>query len=686
MNIEGRMLLESEGYELLQGYGIPVPDHHVVATEAKAARAAERIGYPVVLKIVSRQIIHKSDVGGVVPGILDETMLYEEYRSLMVRVKESSPKAVIEGVIIEKEMPKGLELLIGGKTDPSFGKVITFGMGGTLVELVRDVAIRVLPVNNLELRRMVSSIKGYPLIRGFRGGEPLDETALLRILQNVCDMFWNRPDLREFDINPLILYKEEACAVDARIIVDEGGKQDEALKSSKKYRTDPEIFSPKTIALVGASSNPNKIGYAMLRNLLSFDGTVYPVNPNAKEILGKKVYPSLLDIPGPVEMILVAVPAPAVPKVIEDAGRKRARVAVIISAGFRETGEEGRMLEEQVLEIARHYGVRIIGPNCLGIMLPHRGLNATFDPTSPRPGPIAFISQSGAVITTSVDWSLAEEIGISAVISVGNQSDLEFEDYMAFAENDPNTKAIILYVEEIKNGKQFLEFSQRVSGKKPIIALKSGSSKRGQMAASSHTGSLAGSYEIYQAAFRQAGVISVHSIREAFGVAELLASEGYPKGPRALIITSAGGFAVLSSDYAEKYGIELVEFSNEIMGELNTFLPAAWSHENPLDMVGDAGVDRFARVFDVMIHHQDEWDVAFVISVPSVTLDPTHLAKEIIRFSMYTHKMVVGCLLGGESTKAGIRTLRTAHVPNFSELEDAFRAVGIALERGNLNN
>lgn len=686
MNIEGRMLLEPEGYELLGEYGIPVPDHHVVTTEAEAARAAERIGYPVVLKIVSRQIIHKSDVGGVVPGILDETMLYEEYRALMVRVKDSCPEAVIEGVIIEKEMPKGLELLIGGKTDPSFGKVITFGIGGTLVELVSDVAIRVLPVNNMELRRMVSSIKGYPLIRGFRGSEPLDEPALLRILQNVCDMFWNQPDLREFDINPLILYKEEACAVDARIIVDEGGKQDEALKSWKKYRTDPEIFSPKTIALVGASSNPNKIGYAMLRNLLSFDGTVYPVNPNAKEILGKKVYPSLLDIPGPVEMILVAVPAPTVPKVIEDAGRKGARVAVIISAGFRETGEEGRMLEELVLEIARHYGVRIIGPNCLGIMLPHRGLNATFDPTSPRPGPIAFISQSGAVITTSVDWSLAEEIGISAVISVGNQSDLEFEDYMAFAENDPNTKAIILYVEEIKNGKQFLEFSQRVSDKKPIIALKSGSSKRGQMAASSHTGSLAGSYEIYQAAFRQAGVISVHSIREAFGVAELLASEGYPKGPRSLIITSAGGFAVLSSDYAEKNGIELVEFSSEIMEELNAFLPAAWSHENPLDMVGDAGVDRFARVFDVMIRHQDEWDVAFVISVPSVTLDPTHLAKEIIRFSMDTHKMVVGCLLGGESTKAGIRTLRTAHVPNFSELEDAFRAVGIALERGNLNN
>jgi acyl-CoA synthetase (NDP forming) len=309
-------------------------------------------------------------------------------------------------------------------------------------------------------------------------------------------------------------------------------------------------------------------------------------------------------------------------------------------------------------------------------MLPLQGINTTFDPVSPRPGKIAFISQSGAIITTIVDWSLPEEIGFSAVISVGNQADLTFEDFIQYAGSDPNTKAIILYIEQVHDGRRFMDIVSAITQKKPIVAIKSGASKIGKKAASSHTGSLAGSNEVYLAAFRQAGVIPVQSIREAFQAAELLSSEGYPKGVRAVVITNAGGFAVLASDYAERFGIEIIEFSPEIIADLNAVLPADWSRENPIDMVGDSGAERYARTFDVMIKNQDLWDIAFVIAVPSAISDPIRVANELARFSKHTHKMIVGCMIGGDSMKTPLRILRDANIPNFPDLEDAFRAVG----------
>ena len=340
-------------------------------------------------------------------------------------------------------------------------------------------------------------------------------------------------------------------------------------------------------------------------------------------------------------------------------------------------GEAGRKIEEEVLATAQKYGIRIMGPNCLGLMLPHQGINTTFDPVSPKPGKIAFVSQSGAIITTVVDWSLPEEIGLSAVISIGNQADLTFEDFVQFAGNDPNTKAIILYVEQIRHGRRFMETVSRITPKKPVVAIKAGASAVGQKAASSHTGSLAGSHAVYMAAFRQAGIIPVNSIRGAFQTAELLASEGYPKGTRAVVITNAGGFGVLSSDYAEQNGISMIEFSEELIRELDGVLPANWSRANPIDMVGDSSADRFARTFDIMIRNQALWDIAFVIAVPSAISDPIRVANEIVRFSKHTQKMIVGCMIGGDSMKTPLRILRDAQIPNFPDLEDAFKAVGM---------
>ena len=669
-----KLLPEADGYDLLKTAGIPVPRFSVAHTADEAKNAAEAIGYPVVMKIVSGQVVHKTDAGGVILNIRSPADAMAAFDTISRNVRKKIPGAVIDGILVVQQLTPGLELIIGGKTDPTFGKVITIGAGGTLVELLRDVSIRVLPVDENEITTMVRELRSYPLIRGYRNQPPRDKQAFVSAIAAAARWFFSNPNVVEFDLNPLVLYEKGGCAVDARVYVDDAPAP---VAMDERPALSDHLLTIHSIAVVGASQDPNKVGYSITRNLLSFPGLLYPVNPKATEILGRKAYPSLSAIPDSVDAAVVAIPAKGVPQIVKEAGEKKIPLLIIISSGFREAGEEGRMLENEILETARRYGIRIMGPNCLGLMLPHQGINTTFDPVSPKPGKIAFISQSGAIITTIVDWSLPEEIGLSEVVSVGNQADLTFEDFVQFAGSDPNTKAIILYIEQIRYGRRFMETVKKITPKKPVVAIKAGASVVGQKAASSHTGSLAGSHAVYMAAFRQAGVIPVNSIRGAFQTAELLASEGYPKGTRAVVITNAGGFGVLSSDYAEQNGITMVEFSDELVKELDAVLPPDWSQANPIDMVGDSSADRFARTFDIMIKNQQIWDIAFVIAVPSAISDPIRVANEIVRFSKNTQKMIVGCMIGGDSMKTPLRILRDAQIPNFPDLEDAFMAVGM---------
>ena len=668
-----RMLSEAEGYTLLKNHGVPVPGFYVVRTREEVADAADTIGYPLVMKVISPQIIHKSDAGGVVTGIHSAADAINAFDSILHNVKAFDPSAVIAGIIIEQQKTKGLEILVGGRTDPTFGKVITVGMGGTLVELIRDVSIRILPVSSEDIDAMLQDLQAYPLIRGFRNEPPRDKKGLIALIDTVARFFMESSDIVEFDLNPVFLYETGVCVVDARIYVSDDGAE---IKKEQRQPLRPDIFNAKSIAVIGASPEPGKVGYAVLRNLLSFPGKVYPVNPKHEKILGRDAYPTLASIPDQVDIAIVVVPARVVPQIVQEAGEKAIPLVIIISSGFRESGKAGSDLELRVLAQAERYGTRIMGPNCLGIMLPYQGINTTFDPVSPRPGTIAFISQSGAIISTIIDWSLPEEIGFSAVISIGNQADLTFEDFLHYVGEDPKTRAIILYIEEIHDGKRFMEIAREVALKKPVVAIKSGSSRIGRITAASHTGSLAGSYDVYMTAFWESGIIPVRSIREAFQTAELLSSEGYPKGIRAVVISNAGGFAVLSSDYAERFGIDLVDLSPDVISELDAILPTDWNRRNPVDMVGDASADRFARTFDVLIKNQDVWDIAFVIGVPSAISDPIRVANELVRFSKNTHKMIVGCMIGGDSMKTPLRILRDSGIPNFPELEDAFRAVG----------
>ncbi|MDD3857952.1 MAG: acetate--CoA ligase family protein, partial [Methanoculleus sp.] len=582
--------------------------------------------------------------------------------------------AEIKGVIVEQQAAPGLELIIGGKTDPAFGKVLTFGMGGTLVELMKDVTLRILPITEETIRQMIREIHGYPMIQGYRGSKPRDEETLVKIMWAINCFFAENTNVVEFDINPVRLYESGACIVDARIFVD-----DEAVDKVAKERpfVPVEYFTPRSIAVVGASSEPKKMGYAVMHNLLHFPGQLYPVNNKRPEVQGLKAYASILEIPNPVDMAVITVPAKHVPSVIEECGQKGVVMAVIITAGFKEMGEGGKALEDRVMEIAKRYGTRIIGPNCLGLIIPPKGIDTTYVHESPKPGNIAFISQSGAIVNTVVDWSIKQDIGFSAVVSVGNQADLNFIDYLRFVERDPKTKGIILYIEEIQDGKTFMKVVSEVSKTKPVVAIKSGSSVKGQAAASSHTGSLSGSYDVYMEAFRESGVIPVHTLSGTFQVAEMLSSpKGYPRGKRAVVITNAGGFAVLSSDYAERYGIDLITLPPKVLKELNELLPEFWNKNNPIDLLGDANEKRFEQTFNTLVKYQDCWDIAFVVGFPNLVIGSEQLANQIIRFSEKTENMIVGTLLGGDSMERGRKILKENGIPLFDELDFTFRVMG----------
>jgi len=671
------MLTEAEGYDLLRKYDIPVPQYNIVKNGEDAATAAERMGCPVVMKIISPQIVHKSDAGGVIVGIGSRKAALGAFTKIIDSAKEYNPDAEIEGVIVEQQAEPGLELIIGGRTDPAFGKVITFGMGGTMVELMKDVTLRILPVSEEEIRQMIRDINAYPLIAGYRGSKPRDEEELVRIIGNVARFFMESENVVEFDVNPLRLYENGACAVDARIIVSD---EIQAIEKKERIPVPMEFFTPRSIAVVGASQDSTKMGYAVMHNLLHFPGQLYPVNNKRSEIQGLKAYHSVTEIPAPVDLAVITVPAIHVPRIVEECGKKGVSMAVVITAGFKEMSEEGKILEERIVSIAKGYGMRIIGPNCLGLIVPPRGIDTTYVHQSPKPGNIAFLSQSGAIINTVVDWSLAKNIGFSNVISVGNQADLNFLDYLRYVEKDPKTKAIIMYIEQITDGKTFMEVVSEVAKTKPVIAIKSGSSRKGQAASASHTGSLSGSYDVYMEAFRKSGVIAVHTLTGAFLAAQMLAHpKRYPKGKRAVVVTNAGGFAVLSSDYAERYGIEIIDLPQDVIDELNAFLPEFWNKGNPIDLLGDASESRFEKTFEVLAKHGELWDMAFIVSFPNLVLTSEQMAKQILKFSARTENRLIATLLGGDSMDVGREILKEHSIPSFDELDFTYRVMGRVL-------
>jgi acetyltransferase len=426
------------------------------------------------------------------------------------------------------------------------------------------------------------------------------------------------------------------------------------------------IFSPKSVAVIGATENPGSVGRTIMENLIKggFSGPIYPVNPKRDTVLGVKAYPSITAVPAKPELAVIITPPATVPGIVKDCGTMGVQGAIIISAGFKEIGAPGVELERQVLAEATKAGIRIVGPNCLGVMVPANKFNATFAADMAVPGSVGFISQSGALCTAILDWSLKENVGFSAFISLGSMLDVSWGDLIQHLGDDPNTKSIVMYMESIGDARSFLSAAREVALTKPIIVIKPGRTEAAAKAAASHTGSLTGSDEVLQAAFQRVGVLRVEAISELFDMAEVLAKQPRPLGPRLTIVTNAGGPGVLATDMLIGSGAQLANLSPETMAAFNAILPPTWSHNNPVDIIGDAKPELYAKSLEIAAKDPNT-DGILVILTPQAMTDPTATAECLKPYAQIPHKPVIASWMGADIVAKGEDILNAAQIPTF---------------------
>src|SRR4030042_2197135 len=431
------------------------------------------------------------------------------------------------------------------------------------------------------------------------------------------------------------------------------------------------FFNPKSIAIIGASRTPGKVGYDILKNSIQYgyQGAVYPINPGATEILGVKCYPSIFDVSDKIDLAVVVVPSKNVLEVIEQCGKKGIDSAIIITAGFRESGAEGAKLENDLVKKEKKAGVRFIGPNCLGLIDTHSGVNASFAAGMPHKGSIGFFSQSGALCLAVLDRALPEEIGFSKFISMGNKADISDTDIMLALAEDDNTKVILGYIEGVSDGRKFMEVAAQVSKKKPLIILKSGITSSGAKAASSHTGALAGREATFDAAFKQSGVIRAHSINELFNYALAFAHQPLPAGPNVAIITNSGGPGILAADACDKSDLQLVPLHKDIIDELSTFLPPVASFYNPIDIIGDSGADRYEKAITTVLR-DERINGLMVILTPTAVVDVEATALAVANISHLIDRPILTSFMGKKRVESGTKILMKYGVPNYSFPEE----------------
>jgi acetyltransferase len=454
-----------------------------------------------------------------------------------------------------------------------------------------------------------------------------------------------------------------------------------ALKTGPKAIQDA-LLNPESVVVIGASRFEGKVGHAVLKNIINggYKGRVYPVNPQADEILGLKCYPRVSAINDEIDMAVVTVPAERVLEVAEECGRLGVKVLVVISAGFKEIGLEGAKREAQLVSIAKKYGMRILGPNCLGYINTSIGLNASFASCMPPRGHVAFISQSGALLTSLIDRAAIEGLAFSKIVSLGNKADLDEVDYLKLLVDDPETRAIALYIEGVEKGFEFARVLREVSARKPVIALKAGVTEAGARAASSHTGSMAGSEVSYATAFKQFGAIKVEGLTDLLDAVRCFGSQPVPKFGNVVIITNAGGPGILTADACEKLGLRLMYLGAEVINELMKILPPASSTNNPIDVLGDAKADRYEAVLRILSTREDI-DCYIVVLSPQAMTEPDEVAKLLVDFkSKSPHKVVVASFLGGPKVANAVTILRSGGVPNYDAPERAVKALSLLVK------
>ncbi|MEV0082621.1 acetate--CoA ligase family protein [Saccharopolyspora sp. NPDC050642] len=583
----GRAALTApEAKALCDAYGIPTAGEGLATSADEAVSLAREFGGPAALKIVSPDILHKTDAGCVLVDVNGDEAVRAGYAQVLANAHAFTDNPAIAGVQVQ-QMVGGHEVIVGATTDPTFGKVVAFGLGGVLVEVLKDVTFRLAPLSAEQARSMLDDIAAADVLRGARGSEPVDADALADVLRRVSDLVHDFPEIAELDLNPVFATAAGATAADVRIVLA-------TKESAPPVRHSPEailhamqrLMNPRSVAVIGASNEDGKIGNSVMKNLINggYAGEIHPVNPKADEILGRKAHRSITDVPGEVDVAVFTVPAKFVAAALEECGQKQIAAAVLIPSGFAETGNHE--LQAEVVEVARKHGIRLLGPNIYGYYYTPQNLCATFCTPYDVRGGVALTSQSGGIGMAILGFSRTTKMGVSAIVGLGNKSDVDEDDLLTFFEQDDNTHCVAMHLEDLKDGRAFVEAAQRVTKKKPVVVLKAGRTDLGARAASSHTGALAGNDKVYDDILRQSGVVRAPGLNEMLEYARGIPVLPTPKGENVVIITGAGGSGVLLSDACVAAGLRLMDIPPDLDEEFRRYIPPFGAAGNPIDITG----------------------------------------------------------------------------------------------------
>lgn len=595
-------LTEAESKEVLKKYGIPVVEEKAVKTVEEAAKSAEDIGYPVVLKGLGSRLTHKTEKGLVKLNLKNK----KDVQSAALYIKEAAGSD-LEGFLLQPMLEGKREFVAGLFRDEHYGPTVMFGLGGIFTEAIGDVVFRLAPIDDKEAERMIDELHTQKLLGAFRGEKAPNRDELIKTLVGLSQLSMDIEDIKEVDINPLLVTREgRVTAVDALVVL--GKTTDQKITTFPvKPRDIANLFYPKSMAFIGASADISKWGHLLFSNVVAgqYQGQIYLVNAKGGEIAGRPVFKSVTEIPDPVDLAVITVPANKVISLLPELKEKKIKNVLLISSGFAETGAEGKALENELVEQARKEGILILGPNTMGICNPCISLYCTGSHVRPKKGSIVLVTQSGNLGTQLLAFAEKEGIGIRAFGGSGNEAMITIEDAMEGFEVDEKTKTVVLYIESVKNGRRFFESAKRVGKKKPVIILKGGRTDAGAQAAASHTGAMASNIKVFREACKQTGIIEVENPMDLLDMSAAFSSLPLPQGNKVGLITLGGGWGVVASDLCIENGLEVPKLSAGVISKINDLLPPFWSHANPVDVVGDMNAGKYMKIMEELLQWPD---------------------------------------------------------------------------------
>ncbi|MEE9496494.1 MAG: acetate--CoA ligase family protein [Desulfobacterales bacterium] len=600
-NMAKKGVNEAEAKTLLKEFGVPVVPETVVADYNEAISAAKKLGYPVVIKGLGSALAHKTERGLVHLNLSNSQDIQNAVNAIITAAGDD-----LDGLLVQPQIQGKRELVAGLFRDPQFGPVIMFGIGGVFTEALADVTFRLAPITESDAADMLTEIKATALLGQYRGEAAINRKQIIQTLSGLSRIGVEFPQIVEIDINPLLASSDgRLWAVDALVVP---GEAQVVQQSPPPVAPDAigAIFYPKSIAFIGASGEMGKWGHMLMSNTISggYEGNIFLVNPNTDTIAGRKTYPTVCDIPEPVDLAVVTIPAAGVLNLIPQLKEKNIGNMLLITSGFGETGAAGKKLEAKLVRAAREAGILILGPNTMGICNPHINFYCTGFPAKPRAGSTTMVSQSGNMGVQLLAFAQQQGIGIRGFCGSGNEAMMCIEDYLDGLEVDTLTRTAVLYVESVKNGRRFFESARRVGQKKPIVLLKGGQSQAGKRAAASHTGALTSDRRVFDAVCRQAGIVKVNVPMDLLDLGAAFSSLPLPKGNRAAIMTLGGGWGVVTADLCAQFGLDVIELSPDIIEAIDQILPPYWSRSNPIDLVGERDPSIPQAVLELLL----KWD------------------------------------------------------------------------------